>query len=135
MSYLNQYLTDRIFETELFRYLLAGTFAFCIDFSTLYFLTDFFGLHYVAANSIAFSLGLIAIYLLSIHWVFDNRKIKKQHNEFMLFLGVGVVGLLISDLSLVLFTETVGLFYLMSKIVSAGIVLVWNFTARKIIIF
>jgi len=126
--------SDNVF-IQLFRYGFVGGTAFVVDFSVLYVLTRFAGLYYLLSAAIAFIIGLAVNYLLSISWVFNRRKVNNRFSELFIFTVIGIVGLLLTSLLMWLFTEQAGLFYLISKIITTAIVLIWNFTARKLILF
>ncbi|MGZ7070659.1 MAG: GtrA family protein, partial [Methanobacterium sp.] len=85
--------------------------------------------------AIAFTLGLIANYLLSISWVFNKRTLDNIWSEFTIFAAIGIIGLVLNELIIWLFTDYVGLFYLLSKIIAAALILFWNFFARKFTLF
>ena len=120
---------------QLFRYVFVGGAAFIVDFGTLFILTDFFGIYYLISAAIAFILGLIVNYILSISWVFNNRKLDNSTLEFGVFTLIGIVGLGLNEVFIWFFTAEVGFYYLISKIISAVIVLFWNFFARKYVLF
>jgi putative flippase GtrA len=84
---------------------------------------------------LAFLLGLIINYLLSIKWVFDKRNINKKSVEFVIFALVGIVGLLLNQVFIWFFTEIINLYYMLSKIISSGIVFLWNFGMKKYLLF
>ena len=48
---------------------------------------------------------------------------------------VGIIGLGLTEGLMWFFTDLVGLHYMLSKLVTAALVLLWNFIARKIILF
>lgn len=79
--------------------------------------------------------GLIVNYILSIVWVFDKRRIKNRRLEFLFFGIIGIIGLIINQFSMWFLTEKTQIFYLYSKIIAAILVLIWNFTIRKILLF
>ncbi len=83
--------TDNTF-IQLFRYTFVGGAAFIVDFGSLYLLTDFAGFHYLHSAAIAFILGLIVNYILSILWVFKSRVVNKRIIEFIIFAMIGIVG-------------------------------------------
>ncbi len=120
---------------QLFRYVFVGGAAFIVDFGSLFILTDFFGIYYLISAAIAFILGLIVNYILSISWVFNNRKLDNSTLEFGVFTLIGIVGLGLNEVFIWFFTAEVGFYYLISKIISAVIVLFWNFFARKYVLF
>jgi len=124
---------------QIIRYLIAGGVAFMVDFALLYLLTDIFNVYYLTSSRISFSVGLIITYLFSIFWVFDKRRINNRKIEFLIFAIIGIIGFILTDLFMKFFTEN--LFqkfeyaYLFSKILTTMIVFVWNFIAKKIILF
>lgn len=120
---------------QMFRYLFVGGAAFIVDFISLFILTDFFGIYYLISAAIAFILGLIANYFLSIGWVFNKRKLSKRHIEFGVFALIGIVGLGLNEVFIWFLTEDLQIYYLMSKIFAAVIILFWNFFARKYVLF
>ena len=121
---------------ELARYFLASGVALAIDLGLLIGLTEIAHLHYQTAAAIGFTAGLVAIYLMSILWVFENRTLAgHQTAEFVLFALIGVVGLGINHAVLWLLAGTIGVHYLAAKAVSVAIVFAWNFLARKATLF
>jgi len=126
--------TDKT-KIQMFRYLFVGGAAFIVDFLSLFVLTDFFGIYYLISAAIAFILGLIVNYMLSISWVFNKRKLNKRHIEFGVFALIGIVGLGLNEVFIWFFTQDLQIYYLMSKILAAVIILFWNFFARKFILF
>lgn len=117
------------------QYVLVGGLAFVVDFTALFVLTDYFGLHYLVSASLAFLLGLITNYLLCIAWIFDYRVLKNQAHEFALFSLIGVAGLLLNNLLMFLLTDLLDVHYLLSKAAAAGVILLFNFSLRRSLLF
>ncbi len=126
--------TDNIF-IQLFRYTFVGGVAFIADFGSLYLLTDLAGLYYLFSAALAFLIGLIINYVLSILWVFKSRSVKNKSIEFMIFAIIGVVGLGMNEIIIWFSTERINIYYLHSKLISTAIVYFWNFLARKYILY
>jgi putative flippase GtrA len=126
--------TDKT-HIQMFRYLFVGGGAFIVDFLSLFILTDFFGLYYLISAAIAFILGLIVNYFLSITWVFNKRKLKNRPLEFGMFGVIGIIGLGFNEVIIWFFTQDLQIYYLISKIFAAIFILFWNFFARKYILF
>jgi len=120
---------------QLFRYTFVGGVAFIVDFSSLFFLTEFLGIFYLTSAAIAFLLGLATNYILSILWVFSKRTFRNRWFELGIFAVIGIVGLGFNELLIWFFTEHIHFHYLLSKIVSTVFVYLWNFFARKSILF
>jgi len=120
---------------QLFRYTYVGGMAFIVDFSSLFFFTEFLHLYYLISAGIAFILGLIINYILSIVWVFNKRVFSSKSIEFGIFILIGIIGLGLNILLIWIFTEQIHFHYLLSKIASTVFVYLWNFFARKYILF
>lgn len=118
------------------KYLLAGGMGFIIDFGTLSFCYSVLKWHYLIAATLGFSAGLIFVYVSSNQWVFDARQMRDRRLlEFSIFLIIGLIGLLLTNLLMWAFVEKIGLHALVAKLVTTAIVLLWNFGARKIILY
>ena len=142
MKLILKNLTNNLFRDntdktriQLFRYILVGGAAFLVDFISLFILTQYFGIFYLISAALAFILGLAVNYLLSVRWVFNNRKLEKRSFEFGIFAIIGIVGLALNEFFIWFFTQDIQIFYLYSKILAAVIILFWNFFARKFILF
>ena len=120
---------------QLFRYTFVGGFAFLIDFGALFILTEYFNMHYLVSAGIAFILGLIVNYFLSVTWVFNSRVIENRWLEFLLFSLIGLIGLGLNELFIWILTDILVIYYLLSKVITAFIVYFWNFIARKTMLF
>jgi putative flippase GtrA len=120
---------------QLFRYTLVGGLAFIIDFGLLFILTHYLNIYYLISAAIAFLLGLTTNYILSIIWVFEKRTIANKKIEFLVFSLIGIVGLGLNEFIMWFFTDILYWHYLLSKIISTVFVYLWNFFARKFVLF
>ena len=120
---------------QLFRYALVGGLAFVIDFSSLFTLKEFGRLPYLWAAALAFILGLLTNYVISVTWVFNKRAVKNWQVEFVIFALLGVLGLGINELSMFVLTSVIGFHYLASKLVSTAMTFSWNYLSRKVLLF
>lgn len=117
-------------------YVVVGGTAFIFDFTALFVLTDYFHFYYLASASAGFLLGMLVNYFLCIRHVFNFRAVKdRQFHEFSLFAAIGIAGLLLNNSLLYGLTDGAGLHYLLAKVLVAGIVLIFNFSARRHLLF
>ena len=126
--------TDNIF-IQLFRYLFVGGTAFIVDFFFLYFFSDICGIYYLLSAVFSFIISVLVNYIMSTNWVFNQDNIGNKMLEFNLFILISTVGLIFTEILLYFFTDIIGLYYLISKIISAVIVLFWNFLARRVMFY
>lgn len=120
---------------QLFKYGFVGGIAYGVDFGSLFFLTEVIKIHYLISAALAFTLGLITNYTLSIFWVFSKRALANKKIEFIIFSIIGLVGLGLNEIIIWFFTEWAHFHYLISKIFSTVVVFFWNFFARKKLLF
>ena len=120
---------------EFTRYIGVGGIAFLADFAVLAILSSGFKLHYLIALVIAFLVGSIVNYQLSIKWVFKYRSIPETSMEFGLFLVVGIMTLGLTFILMTWFVEILHFHYLFAKCLTTGVTLVINFAGRKALLF
>jgi len=120
---------------QFFRYLFVGGTAFVVDYGLLYVLTEYAGLHYLLSATISFIAGLVVNYLLSTWWIFRKSKLQNKWAEFLVFAIIGVVGLLLNNLFMYVFTDLFHIHYMVSKLITTALVMIWNFAGRKYILF
>jgi putative flippase GtrA len=128
---------------EFFRYLLVGGSAFIIDFTILYLFKTYV-FHNIGimgiyiSTALGFIGGLVYNYILSLIYVFDTAKENnkgKSIRAFIIFALIGIVGLLITELGMYVGVELFTINYIIVKVLVAGIVLLWNYFARRVLIF
>jgi len=126
--------TDNIL-IQLFRYVFVGGTAFVVDFFFLYVFSDIFGIYYLISAVFSFIISVLVNYAMSTRWVFNQNNIENRVVEFNLFLLISTIGLVFTEILLYFFTDICGIHYLISKIISAVIVLFWNFLARRVMFY
>lgn len=118
------------------KYVLVGGVAFCLDYAVLSFTHLVLDWHPLLAAAAGFCSGVVCTYLCCNYWVFSHRKMRdKQAQEFAVFVFIGLVGLLLTLLLIGFFDDVVGLPTEISKLPTEALVLLWNFTARKIALY
>ena len=122
-------------NNEFGRYCIVGGIAFVVDFGLLFLLTDIFGVYYLVSAVIGFLSGLVTNYLLSIYWVFTTRSVQSVVLERVMFMATGIIGLVITVISLWLFTTVIGVYYLIAKLLATSLTLCWNYFIRKMVLF
>ena len=121
---------------QFFRYLFVGGIATVVDWGVLMALTELLQLHHLVSAIFAFLAGLVTNFLLSKLLVFSASEAKT--NSLLEFLGyvlIGLVGLGMTELIMFLFTDCMSLHYMLSKAIATAVVLVWNYLARKLLLY
>jgi putative flippase GtrA len=120
---------------QAFRYVLAGTLAYVLDYGTLMMLTETLKVHYLTSAAIAFLLGSLASYALNVTWVFSDRTFTDRRLEISVFFAIGIAGLFLNHYCIRFFTENMHAHYLASKLISSVLISAVNFSARKYVLF
>lgn len=118
-------------KLQFFRYLFVGGFAAIVNIGSLYIFTEFLHLYYLISNILGFLLGLTTNYLLSKWLIFVDSELNKVI-EFIIYAIIGVIGLGIDTFFVWLITN-LGIYYIISKVISTCLVFIWNFFGRKAI--
>ena len=132
--------TDNIF-IQFFRYCFVGGIATVVEGGALWLIQHFVfreqdGLYVYISQGIAFVLGLLANFVLSKLFVFQEKSAKTNaFGEFLTYTVIGVVGLGIKELLLWVFNVQIGFHYMLVWVVSTIIVLIWNYAARRVILY
>lgn len=125
----------RLAGSEPAKYVLAGSLAFACDIGVLYVCTELFGVHYLVSNIFGYAAGLGVSWYLNVKWVFTYRRYQRVALEFTIFNIIIVIGLGLSEGLMYLLAGMLGLYYLYAKILASAVVFLFNYTAKKFILF
>ena len=119
---------------ELARYLVASAIALGVD-TGLYALGLRLHFGYPLAAILGFLGGLAVAYLISVRWAFRTRRLGNARIEFVVFAAIGVLGLLLTESLLWLQIDVLAFGPLPAKLAASCGVFLFNFGARKFILF
>lgn len=119
---------------DLALYGLASGVALAADWSVLTLLVGR-GVPAAAAAAIGFSLGMLVTYAASIRLVYADRRQGSKLRELTVFVLIGLAGLGLNVLLICVFGAVLGLPAPIAKAPTAGIVFVFNFAARRAMLF
>ena len=120
---------------QFIKYFFASGIALFADVAVLYILTEYVHLYYLISATISFMVGIAITYICSKLYIFTKTSIKNRTAEFTVFLIIGIIGLILNNIFLYIFTEYLGLYYMLSKCLVIAITYLWNYFARKKFIF
>jgi putative flippase GtrA len=122
-------------SVQFIRSLVVSVIALIFDFGMLVILKEKFGVQYLLAATISFCIGVVVNYVLSVKWVFANRKFTNKHAEFTIFFVICAIGLALNLLIIAALVQLMRLDYRLAKAVATVVVFFWNFIARKKILY
>jgi putative flippase GtrA len=120
---------------QLVRFGVVGGFALVLDCSILVIAVTWLHWNHLAAACVGYVAGLVLNYLLSIRWVFCERRFRDRRVEFSLFAITGLSGLGVTELILWLGTDWWLLDFRFSKLIALVCVAFWNFSIRRLWLF
>lgn len=119
---------------EFSKYFVVGGISFIVDSGTLTFFTDILKVNYLVSACFGFLVGLTANYYLGSKFVFKQPTTSKR-KEFTQVALIALVGLLLTELGMYIGVDFFHIYYLLTKVIVAAIVLIWNYGARKVFVY
>lgn len=117
------------------RYAFVGGIATLVDWGVFYVL-DRLHVYYLIAAAAGFIGGLIVNFILSKLLVFKASIAKTGlGGELLGYTLIGLAGLGITMGLMYIFKDLMGISAMLSKIISTFIVLLWNYFARKLLLY
>ena len=116
---------------QLIKFSIVGVIATLIDLAVLMILKEFMKVDVLVASAVAFSVSVIANYILSMLFVFKSRGNSKV-KEFLVFVILSIGGLLLNQFIMWIGTEIMTAYYLWVKAFALVFVPIYNFITRKI---
>jgi len=133
------------FVFQFFKFAIVGVANTAVDFGVLNFLMwltkTYGGTMIVALNSISFLVAVIHSYFWNKFWTFKTREKTKTGKEFLQFLVVSIVGILINGAIVYIITTWISpltgeeVWANIAKLVATVVSLAWNFIGYKFIVF
>lgn len=117
---------------QLLKFGIVGVICFGIDYGLMILLIELSGLDYLLSSGISFGVSVVVNYFLSMRFVFTSKEKNSKAKEFVIFVVLSVMGLLLTIVLMRLSVENLGFHYMQSKIVITGIVMAFNFVTRKV---
>jgi putative flippase GtrA len=118
---------------NLILYGIIGIFSASMDFLVFYTTNTILGIFYLTANTISVLIGITVSFTLNRKYNF--KVTDNGFKRFLIFLSVGLAGLLISSILLYLFIDILFLNTLISKVLSIIFVVLTQFVLNKSITF
>ena len=123
---------------QFMKFSVVGVIAFVIDYGLLALLTEVFGINYLVSATITFTASVVFYYIASMRYVFTHKEDMSRRREFIIFVVLSVIGLLINNglmwagVELLQWPDWLQQHaYLIVKIFATAVVMVWNFVTRK----
>ena len=116
---------------QIIKFVIVGGISTIIDYIIFFILHDILKWNTIISNVLGFTVSVIYNYIASIKWVFDVNKDNDQKKQFIIFITLSVIGLIINTGIVYVCVDIIKLYSLIGKVIATAIVMVFNFITRK----
>lgn len=135
----------KIFEIPIIKqfisYFFVGGVAAIVEWALFALFANILGIYYITATCLAFIFSTTTNWILGKLWTFKGNEFyqNERGKEIVLVFGVSTIGLLFNMGLMYLFVTVLELntplLSTLSKVLSTGMVFIWNFLIRKYVIY
>jgi len=116
---------------QFLKFALVGLTGTLIHLVILYSLTEFLGIYYLISAVVAFVVASSNNFIWNKIWTFDEKIGHEAARKYVQFFIVSVIALIVNLFFLYLFTEFLGVYYLVSQIIAIALSLWINFFGNR----
>ncbi len=120
---------------QIFKFLIAGGFAFTVNIIVLYVLTDILHIYYLISTVLAFLVAFNVSFFLQKSWTFGDNSRDNLHVQIPLYLGMQVANLVLNTGLMYAFVEYLHIWYILSQIIITSVLATVIFLINKKYIF
>jgi len=127
---------SELWHRPMVRYFIASLLALALDTAVFSASLRLLQIGLVGSATLGFVAGAVLAYVSSITWVFKERMLERRPTlEFVLFVGIGVFGLGITQAVLWLGVAWLQLWPEVVKLVAAVVTFICNYLLRRSLLF
>jgi len=117
---------------QFFKFAFVGLIGTVVNIFILYILTEYFNIFYIISAFCAFLVAVTTNFIFDKIWTFNEKIYERIAKEYSTFFVVSLSALSVNIFFLWIFTEFLGIYYIISQIMAIGISLMINFIGNKI---
>ena len=117
---------------QFFKFAFVGLIGTFVNIFILYVLTEYFSIYYIISAFCAFFVAVTTNFIFNKIWTFSEKIYERVTKEYVYFFLVSLSALSVNIFFLWIFTEFLGIYYIISQIMAIGISLMINFIGNKI---
>ncbi|MBI3020167.1 MAG: GtrA family protein [Parcubacteria group bacterium] len=122
-------------QHKIIRYLISGGTAAFVSLSTLFVLTEFFGVWYLASSIVSFMAGFVVSFTLQKFWTFQDIRRDVVGRQIILYLVATGSALGLNTALLYVAVDVFGLWYMLAQFLVSGAIAVGSFFVYNFLIF
>jgi len=117
---------------EFVKFGVVGGIGTLVNLAILYLLTEKAGVYYMISAILSFIVAMSSNFILNKLWTFKENIKLEIGKKYLQFGLVSFSALLVNLFFLYIFTEVLGIYYIISQVLAIGIALIINFLGNKI---
>ncbi len=117
------------------KYATSGGIAFIAQMGMLIFLVEYFQMWHIYAVLCAFVFAATIAFSLQKFWTFRDHSLDGAHFQMAMYVVLACVALSLNVLLMYIFVDILGIWYVISQIITIGLVAMVTFLCNKNIIF
>jgi putative flippase GtrA len=125
---------DEVLLSQIIKFAVVGFTSFVMDMSITYVCKEKLLLNKYLANTIGFLFAATYNFTLNKLWSFDSHD-GEIVRQALIFTASMTTGLLIASGLIYIFSDRMKLNFYISKLLAVSVVMVWNFTMNRLVIF
>jgi len=120
---------------QFIRFCIAGGFAFSVNLTVLYILTDIFHIYYLVSTVGAFLVAFSISFFLQKFWTFKDASRDRLHIQLPLYLSMQAVSITLNASLMYTFVEYLHIWYLFAQAMIAPMLAIVIFFINRTYIF
>lgn len=132
MKNLSSRIISFFVNRQFIKFALVGALGTTLDYTAYLSLTRFLGVWYLFASVVGFGCGLINNFFWNKYWTFARKESGEGKRQFVKFFIVSVLGVALGNVLLFCLVEWCGFYDIVARVMTTGIVMLWNFSANKV---
>lgn len=124
-----------MFRNSFLKYSIVGATGTGVDLLVLYVLVGIYSYAVIPSAIISFTLAATNNFIFNQIWTFkhtqQNELEKKYHVTYLKFMIISIIGLCFTVILMYLFHTVLFIWYILAKIMTSVVVLLWNYYANK----
>ena len=131
MHLLYKLLSHKL-SKEFVKFAFVGVINTLINMGVLYILVNYFSVYYMVAAILAFLVAVTNSFIMNTLWTFKSDIADKTHSKLSKFFLISTIAALFNLLFLYIFTEFLGIWYMLSQLFAIVLTLLINFIGNKL---
>lgn len=139
MNFCKNLTTRNIFimlqSWPLWKSILSSVITAAVDLSLLFFLRGVLVWPSLLSVNTAFAVAILVNFTLQKFWTFSNKNLRGAHKQFVKFLGVSAVNMVMNGIIMFFLVSVLGLWYIGAQVIVMVGLAVMNFMLYRIFVF